>query len=97
MRYKLGNKCRTDILDFRFSWGLNLSGKICALRRMLMLLFTFPSAQNFFFHSVSVLYTYRVCVSMSSFRLSFITMSNGEKSEETETTVIRFLREKVNV
>lgn len=57
----------------------------------------FPFSTELFFHSVSVLYTYRVCVSMSNFRLSFITMSNGEKSEETETTVIRFLREKVNV
>lgn len=45
-----------------------------------------------FFHSVSVLYTYTVCIPMSIFRLSFILMLNGNKSEETDTMVIRSLK-----
>lgn len=44
----LGVNVGQDILDVRFSWGLNLSGKICAVRRMDMVLFISPSTQSFF-------------------------------------------------
>ena len=43
---------------------------------------------------------FSICIELvfrSIFQLSFISMSNGEKSEQTGTTVIRFLVEEMNI
>ena len=96
--YKLGNKYGTDTVDFRFSQGLDLSGKICAFGRVFMLLFNLLSAQYFFFFFF-ILVLFHVCIEFAFLSLSAIISQHvrGEKSEQTDTTAIRFLVEEMNI
>lgn len=75
--YKLGNKYGTDTVDFRFSQGLDLSGKICAFGRVFMLLFNLLSAQYFFFFFF-ILVLFHVCIEFAFLSLSAIISQQSE-------------------
>lgn len=63
-----------------------------------MLLFNLSSAQNFFFFFTLFLFHIHIeFVFQSGFQLSFISMSDGEKSEQSGTTIIRFLVEEMDI